>query len=440
MKPYRCLLAFALIFVPILLHSRQISHKIPAAVEARADSYRTAWKIHHADRDSEVVPIPPTLNSIYPSSTLAGGTAFSLLVDGFNFVNSSVVQWNGIRLQTNYMGPTQLTALVTPNEITSPGTATVTVFNPNLDGGISNPLTFTMTNPVPFILGLTPSLAMAGGPSFTLAVSGSNFIRSSTVQWNGADRPTNFISSNQITAMISTSDFLNAGSAEITVSNPGPGGGTSAASSFTVKDPDNPLPNISSIYPNAATAGGVGFSLTVYGSGFVSSSTVQWNGNSRNTTFLNAAQLVAVIPQNDLASAGTALITVASPAPGGGVSNAQAFIIRSSATPPSATGAATPPLMKAGETVLLVVKVTPGSNPASMGLGVLADATSIGGLAAQRFYDDGTHGDVMPGDNSFSFRATVSASTSAGKKILPVTVTDIQGRNGTTSIPLTVVR
>lgn len=440
MKPCRRFPVLALILVSGLLHARQNPHKITASVETRADRYSCSWKIYNVNRDFTVAPVPPTLTSIFPANALAGGPAFSLTLIGTDFNNASVVQWNGANRATTYMTSTQLTAVVLADDIGSAGTATVTVFNPTLDGGISNPLTFTTNNPVPVIFGLAPGMATVGGPSFTLTVTGINFVGSSIVQWNGAGRPTTFTSSTQITAVISASDFVYTGPATVTVSNPGPGGGTSNANSFIVKEPDNPVPSIANINPNSATAGGAGFLLTVYGSGFIRTSTVQWNGNNRNTTFLSATQLTAAIYPNDYAAVGTAFITVSNPGPGGGVSNTQAFIVRNSAKPLAATGTATPSSMKAGETVLLIVKVTPGSDPASTGLRVLADLTSIGGSAAQRLYDDGTHGDVTPGDSSFSFRTSVSANTSNGTKTLPITIGDDQGRSVTTAIRLTVVR
>ena len=59
-----------------------------------------------------------------------------------------------------------------------------------------------VNNPHPAISGLSPNRAYAGGPSFTLSLSGSGFVPSSVVRWNGADRPTTFISSTLLTAAI----------------------------------------------------------------------------------------------------------------------------------------------------------------------------------------------------------------------------------------------
>ncbi|MEO6327349.1 MAG: ExeM/NucH family extracellular endonuclease [Ginsengibacter sp.] len=108
------------------------------------------------------------------------------------------------------------------------------------------------------------------------------------------------------------------------------------------------------------------------------------------------------------------------------------------ASNPSGTGSANPSTVAVGGTTLLTVTVTPGATPASTGLAVTTDLTSIGGSATQTFFDDGTNGDVTAGDKIFSYSATVSAATTAGSKNIPVTITDAQSRTGNTSISLTV--
>src|SRR5215831_944283 len=104
------------------------------------------------------------------------------------------------------------------------------------------------------------------------------------------------------------------------------------------------------------------------------------------------------------------------------------------ATNPTATGAANPNTVQAGNSTLLTVTVTPGTNPVSTGLAVTADLSSIGGSAAQQFFDDGTHGDLTPGDNVFSLLAMLPISTSAGPKSLTLLIRDAQSRSGAASI------
>jgi len=73
--------------------------------------------------------------------------------------------------------------------------------------------------------------------------------------------------------------------------------------------------------------GGLAFTLTVHGSNFVPSSTVNWNGNSRTTTFVSSTQLQAHIMAADLATPGNVAITVVNSAPGGGTSNSVNFTV-----------------------------------------------------------------------------------------------------------------
>jgi predicted extracellular nuclease len=107
-------------------------------------------------------------------------------------------------------------------------------------------------------------------------------------------------------------------------------------------------------------------------------------------------------------------------------------------TNPSGVGSANPGTVAPGETTLLSVTVTPGSNPPSTGISVTANLASIGGSATQTLFDDGAHEDGAAGDNVFAFRATVAANTTQGAKSLPVTITDAQARTANTSISLTV--
>jgi len=221
---------------------------------------------------------------------------------------------------------TQLTAAITASDIATAGTAQVTVFTPAPGGGTSAAVTFTINaqNPVPTLSSLSPSSRTAGGAGFTLTVNGSNFVSASVVHWNGANRTTTFVSGTQLTAAIASSDIATAGTAQVTVFTPTPGGGTSTALTFSI---NNAAPTLSSLSPSSATAGGAGFTLTVNGGSFVASSVVRWNGLNRTTTFVSSTQLQATILASDIASGGTASVTVFTSSPGGGTSNSSTFTV-----------------------------------------------------------------------------------------------------------------
>ncbi|HUA24312.1 MAG TPA: PQQ-binding-like beta-propeller repeat protein [Steroidobacteraceae bacterium] len=71
--------------------------------------------------------------------------------------------------------------------------------------------------------------------------------------------------------------------------------------------------NVTSISPTTVTAGTSAFDMTVLGSGFSSGDAVQLNGSNRSTTYVSATELIAQINAADVASAGSASITVTNP-------------------------------------------------------------------------------------------------------------------------------
>ncbi len=85
----------------------------------------------------------------------------------------------------------------------------------------------------------------------------------------------------------------------------------------------NSSPDVSGLVPAAVIAGDPAFDLEVDGSGFVDGSVVRWNGADRPTTFASPTKLTAAIPAADIVAAGSALVTVFSPAPGGGTSSSR---------------------------------------------------------------------------------------------------------------------
>jgi hypothetical protein len=109
----------------------------------------------------------------------------------------------------------------------------------------------------PTITSIDPTSAPAGGAGFTLMVNGTNFVANSVVRWNGADRATTFGSATQLTATILASDIVTAGTAQVTVFNPAPGGGTSNPQTFTISNPppDTTAPTVS-VTPLASPVSG----------------------------------------------------------------------------------------------------------------------------------------------------------------------------------------
>ncbi|MBX3276416.1 MAG: IPT/TIG domain-containing protein [Acidobacteria bacterium] len=264
----------------------------------------------------------PALSALSPESGFVGGGDFQLTLTGTNFVSESIVRWNGSDRPTSFISSTQIMALIPASDLNAPGMINVRVFNPGPGGGLSEPRSFAISNPVPALASLAPPAVVAGGAAFVLTVNGSAFANDAVVRWNGDGRPTVFVSRTQLTVQIPASDIALSGSAEITVFNPAPGGGASGALSLAI---DNPVAVIASLAPDSISAAGPDFVLTVNGTNFVPGSVVRWNGANRMTTFVDATRITAEIPATDIAASGSAQVTVFNPMPGGGLSAPASF-------------------------------------------------------------------------------------------------------------------
>jgi len=84
----------------------------------------------------------PAIVFLNPGSASAGGAAFSLLVNGSNFIPTSAVKVNGSARTTTFLSSTQLIATINASDIASAGTSIITVDNGVANGGSSAGFTF----------------------------------------------------------------------------------------------------------------------------------------------------------------------------------------------------------------------------------------------------------------------------------------------------------
>jgi outer membrane lipopolysaccharide assembly protein LptE/RlpB len=93
---------------------------------------------------------------------------------------------------------------------------------------------------MPAISQLNPTSTSHGDPTFMLTVNGSNFASNASVNWNGTGQPTTRVTAGQLTISVPASAVANAGTAQITVTNPATTGiygspaKTSAPVAFTI--------------------------------------------------------------------------------------------------------------------------------------------------------------------------------------------------------------
>jgi PKD repeat protein len=126
-----------------------------------------------------------TLTSISPASATAGGPAFTLTVNGTNFVSGSVVRWNGSDRNTTFVSTTQLTAAIPASDLSATGVATVAVFNPAPGGGESASLPFTII-PCSYTIAPASQAMPAAGGTGTVTVTaaiGCTWTATSSASW-----------------------------------------------------------------------------------------------------------------------------------------------------------------------------------------------------------------------------------------------------------------
>jgi hypothetical protein len=215
----------------------------------------------------------------------------------------------------------------------------------------------------------SPSNVTAGGGDLTITLTGSFSSVQTTVTWDQKDLKTCVVTTTaantcaplndkgnvlSVTAVVPAALTAKPGTHFLQTVQPHSGAGTNGLSNplaFEVFPPPNPVPTVSSVSPNTATAGSAAQTLTITGTNFLltsdpsGGSQVRWNTTTQtnlSVTNITATQIQATVPAAQLATAGSATVTVYNPpvpplpAPcvvhcsgfgGGGTSNGSSFTI-----------------------------------------------------------------------------------------------------------------
>jgi hypothetical protein len=187
------------------------------------------------------------------------------------------------------------------------------------------------------LLFASPSNASAGGPAFTVTLTGSGFVTQTVVTWNQSKLKTCVVTTTaantcapandtgnivSVSAVVPASMISKEGTNFLQTVQPHSGTGTNGLSNaiaFIVFPPPNPVPTVSLLAPNSAPAGNAALPLTITGTNFLlttdptGGSQVFWNTTTQTTltpTTISATQIQVTVPASLLATAGTATVTV----------------------------------------------------------------------------------------------------------------------------------
>lgn len=218
--------------------------------------------------------------------------------------------------------------------------------------------------------------------------------------------------------------------------------GAAAPANFTLTN----TPLLTSLSPSSLGAGHAAFTLTVTGSGFAAGDVVQWNGAARPTTFVSATTLTAMIPASDVATPGTASVTVAAPGPL--LSNALVFTITAApviavspaSLPDGVKGVAYPPqaLTASGGTAPYTFAVTAGSLPPGLTLAATGTLTGTPTAAGGPITFTVTATDANGYMGSQAYTVTITPAGVVSVTISPAATTPLKvGQSGRYTITVT---
>ena len=123
-------------------------------------------------------------------------------------------------------------------------------------------------NPAPTLTDISPLSVNAGSGAFTLTLNGANLLPSSTVTWTGQSALLPLTAtSGQLTVAVPASYVSSAGVPNVSVVNPGPGGGTSLAQTMVIAASSDGSGSSGSSSGGASSGGcGLGGSIAAMGS------------------------------------------------------------------------------------------------------------------------------------------------------------------------------
>ena len=175
------------------------------------------------------------LTAIEPQTSVLGNGDIALTVLGENFDGSNTIFWNDSALTTTLLDSNTLTASVPEAQATSAGAYQVSVGINLVSGLTTAALPFSVENPQASINSLVPDLVLLGSAGITLLVNGTDFVDGAVVIWNGDQRTTSFINSQQLSIELSDSDLERNGVIPVVVLNPEPVGLASEGAYFIIR-------------------------------------------------------------------------------------------------------------------------------------------------------------------------------------------------------------
>lgn len=192
------------------------------------------WQLTYAKAGPSLFAPIPVLDSITPDTVDRFDTGLTITLAGSGFRDNSEARLDGVPLNTTFNSNTELEADVPDEALETATLYDVTVFTPTPGGGQTAAQVLTVENPVPVLTSIDPAdiedVEVTDDVEITL--TGTDFVPESVVELDGTPVSTTYVSSTELTALLPQNVVEDQGEYAVTVVNPAPGGGESAAQTF----------------------------------------------------------------------------------------------------------------------------------------------------------------------------------------------------------------
>jgi WD40 repeat protein/IPT/TIG domain-containing protein len=192
------------------------------------------WGIMASPAVFTYVPPPPRLTRLEPATVLAGSEALVLQVEGENFTQTSRLRVGETEVPTTFLDSHRLQARLPGSLLAAAQTVGALVIDAAIGGGTSDEVSLAVVNPVPQVTGVEAPPLKASGQAAHLTVRGNGFRQDSQIRVADTEVETHFRTGVELTATIPPQLLASPGSLAISVTTPGPGGGTSNSFPLTV--------------------------------------------------------------------------------------------------------------------------------------------------------------------------------------------------------------
>jgi YVTN family beta-propeller protein len=170
----------------------------------------------------------PTISSLSPASVMEGTSDFTLTVTGSDFQDGAVITFGSDTLSLSDQDATTAVVTIPASDVAAAGTVTVSLINP--DGGTASAPFVIKSKPA--ISSLSPASVVAGSPTFSLTLNGTDFLSGATVGFGTDTLTPASLSATQATVSIPAADVAAVGTVVVTLTNPD---GRTATRNFAVK-------------------------------------------------------------------------------------------------------------------------------------------------------------------------------------------------------------